>query len=98
MAALLPLPPALGVRVCACVCACDTATLQPSSIHTAKNFHPEKPGELGWVERGVGLGLAEEERDPLCSALPCPSLTPSGTLPRAPHPHVSVLFGGCSWF
>lgn len=51
------------------------------------------------MERGVGLGLAEEEQDPPCSPLPCPSLTPSRMLlPRGPHPHVHVLFGGCSWF
>lgn len=50
------------------------------------------------MERGVGLGLAEEKWDSLCSSLPCPSLTPSRMLPPGPPPHVHVLFGGCSWF
>lgn len=79
------------------VCVCDTATLLPSSIHPAKIIHP-KSQEEPWVERGVGLGLAEEKWDSLCSSLPCPSLTPSRMLPPGPPPHVHVLFGGCLWF
>lgn len=67
-----------GVRGGACVCACDTATLQPSSSIQQKH-PPKKTGEPGWVERGMGLGMAEE--DPLCSPPPCPWLTPSGMHP-----------------
>lgn len=54
------------------------------------------------MERGVGLGLAEEERDPPCSPLPCLSLTPSGRCPVV-LTHMSMcclvvargLAGGC---
>lgn len=97
MAALLPLP-ALGACVGGCVCAHVTLPLSSLLHPYSEKNPPKKPGEPGWAERGVGLGMAEEERDPLCCPPPCLWLTPSGTLPHAPLPHVPVLFGGCSWF
>lgn len=82
---------------CVGVCVCAHVTLPLSSLlHPySKKTPPKNPGEPGWVERGVGLGMAEE--DPLCSLLPALTHTQRDA-PRAPHPHVPVLFGGCSWF
>lgn len=64
---------------------CDIATLQPSSIHTAKKKSAQKPRRSldGW--RGV-LDLGWQRRSGIPSA------------PLFPVLHVHVLFDGCSWF
>lgn len=80
-------------------CVCDTASLLPSSIHpSSKNNTPKKLGGAldGW---GGVLDLGWQRRSGIPSAPLFPALlTPSGMLPRGPHPHVHVLLGGCSWF
>lgn len=93
MAALLRLPArvCVGVRVCAHVTLPLSSLLHPYS----KNIHPKIWESLdGW--RGA-LDLGWQRRIPSAP----PSLPVAHTqrdAPRAPHPHVPVLFGGCSWF
>lgn len=72
----------VGVRVCAHVTLPLSSLLHP---YSKKNPPKLRQSLDGW--RGA-LDLGWQRR--------IPSAPPS--LPRAPHPHVPVLFGGCSWF